>query len=145
MSIEFILEKGSVLAAESSSPLFLFLVIPALFLFSSSVAPSFSARVCQTWNPELLFTIEAWERYLKYVNFRNQILFTEGVQEADCRDPGPRNCGSWIIYKLLMSFALWLDKLPSAFRHLRNYFSTVFLFTEKTSIVSVASSRCCVV
>lgn len=64
----------------------------------------------------------------KYVNFRNQILFTEGVQ-ADRRDPGPGNCGSWIIYKLLMSFALWLDKLPSVFRHLENYFSTFFLFT----------------
>ena len=114
---------------------FFFFVIPALFRFSSlwlCVPPSFSAWVCQTWNAELLFRIEAWELYLKYVNFRNQILFTDRVQ-ADSRDSGPKNCGSWIIYKLLMCFALWLYKPPSVFRHLWNDLSLLKKTHTKSS------------
>lgn len=45
--------------------------------------------VGQTWILELRFGIEAWERYLKYVKFGNQILFMEAVQ-ADSPGPGPR-------------------------------------------------------
>ena len=101
------------------------LLLPHYFCFPSLWLRVSLLYVCQTRSQELLFNIQAWERYLKCVNFRNQILFTDGVQ-AGGRDPGPRSCGSWITYKLLMSFTLRLDELPTVFRHIKSLINIFF-------------------